>query len=106
MLKALSFNFLKARPFQSVSFEYQPARPLQRGGGGRLPRAARREVLSHAVRPRAEGVHTFLRRRVLRKGPAAARNHQLRGRDVQPALIGRHYIAEHDSAPVQYDGIV
>ena len=28
------------------------------------------------------------------------------GRDVQPALIGRHNVTEHDSAPVQYDGIV
>ena len=27
--------------------------------------------------------------------------------DVQPALvIGRHYVTEHDSAPVQYNGIV
>ena len=29
------------------------------------------------------------------------------GSDVQPALvIGRHYITEYDSAPVQYNGIV
>ena len=28
------------------------------------------------------------------------------GRDVQPALIGRHYVTERDSAPVQYNGIV
>ena len=29
------------------------------------------------------------------------------GRDAQPALvIGRHYITERDSAPVQYNGIV
>ena len=27
-------------------------------------------------------------------------------RDAQPALIGRHYITERDSAPVQYNGIV
>ena len=31
----------------------------------------------------------------------------LLGRDVQPALvIGRHYVTERDSAPVQYNGIV
>ena len=30
----------------------------------------------------------------------------LDGRDAQPALIGRHYITERDSAPVQYNGIV
>ena len=30
-----------------------------------------------------------------------------KGRDAQPALvIGRHYISERDSAPVQYNGIV
>ena len=29
------------------------------------------------------------------------------GRDAQPALvIGRHYITERDSAPVQYNGVV
>ena len=28
------------------------------------------------------------------------------GRDVQPALIGRHYVTECDSAPVQYNDIV
>ena len=28
------------------------------------------------------------------------------GRDVQPALIGRHYVTEHDIVPVQYNGIV
>ena len=28
------------------------------------------------------------------------------GRDVQPALIGRHYVTECNSAPVQYNGIV
>ena len=29
------------------------------------------------------------------------------GRDVQPALvIGRHYVTERDSAPVQYNGVV
>ena len=29
------------------------------------------------------------------------------GRDVQPALvIGRHYMTERDSAPVQYNGVV
>ena len=29
------------------------------------------------------------------------------GRDAQPALvIGRHYVTERDSAPVQYNGIV
>ena len=29
------------------------------------------------------------------------------GRDVQPALvIGRHYVTERDSAPVQYNDIV
>ena len=28
------------------------------------------------------------------------------GRDVQPALIGRHYVTERDSAPVQNNGIV
>ena len=28
------------------------------------------------------------------------------GRDVQPALIGRQYVTERDSAPVQYSGIV
>ena len=29
------------------------------------------------------------------------------GRDAQPALvIGRHYITERDSAPVQYNGIL
>ena len=30
----------------------------------------------------------------------------LDGRDAQPALIGRHYVTERDSAPVQYTGIV
>ena len=29
-----------------------------------------------------------------------------KGRNVQPALIGRHYVTERDSAPVQYNGIV
>ena len=33
-------------------------------------------------------------------------NINLHPRDVQPALIGRHYITERDSAPVQYNGIV
>ena len=29
------------------------------------------------------------------------------GRDAQPALvIGRHYVTERDSAPVQYNGIL
>ena len=28
------------------------------------------------------------------------------GRDVQPALIGQHYITERDSVPVQYNRIV
>ena len=28
------------------------------------------------------------------------------GRDVQPALIGRYYVTERDSAPVLYNGIV
>ena len=29
------------------------------------------------------------------------------GRDAQPALvIGRHYVTQRDSAPVQYNGIV
>ena len=29
------------------------------------------------------------------------------GRDAQPALvIGRHYVTERDSAPVQYNGVV
>ena len=28
------------------------------------------------------------------------------GRDVQPTLIGRHYVTERDSAPLQNNGIV
>ena len=28
------------------------------------------------------------------------------GKDAQPALIGRHYATERDSAPVQYNAIV
>ena len=35
------------------------------------------------------------------------RNASKEGRDAQPAhVIGRHYITERDSAPVQYNGIV
>ena len=41
--------------------------------------------------------------------PARENAWPLHGRDVQPGalvVIGRHYINEHDSAPVQYNGIV
>ena len=38
--------------------------------------------------------------------PEQKEQRALGGRDAQPALIGRHYITERDSVPVQYNGIV
>ena len=54
--------------------------------------------------PRAIGVALEVELHV--RNLVALRRHLFLG-DAQPALvIGRHYITEGDSAPVQYNGIV
>ena len=39
-------------------------------------------------------------------GSATKNSATKKGRDVQSALIGRHYVTERDSVPVQYNGVV
>ena len=83
-MKALGFqrfDQLKVHPFQSSGFR---CAPLHRGGG------------VDAEGGEGEG-----------EGRGEGGGGQGKGRDALPALvIGRRYIIERDSAPVQFNGVV
>ena len=81
----------------------QPA-PLQRVGARGPARVRRpRHGAHHHPRAAAHARRAVRPRRVDGQAAAAA----AAGSDAQPALvIGRHYINERDSAPVQYNGIM